>query len=66
MVDERRYASGPRRRREVLLEAIYELARIECCRLNGRLAPKFRQAVEALEALDAAEAAFTQEALTTR
>jgi hypothetical protein len=60
MIRERRNARGSQRRRDVLLEAIYELARIECCRLNGRLAPKFREAVEALEAFDAAEAAPVQ------
>lgn len=63
MISEKRNAKRPRRRRDVLLEAVYELARIECCRLTGRLAPKFRQAVEALEAFDAEEAALERREL---
>jgi hypothetical protein len=66
MISERRSTRGPRRRRDVLLEAIYELARIECCRLTGRPSPKFRQAVEALEAFDAAEAPRPQGELAAR
>jgi hypothetical protein len=66
MITDQRNARRPRRRRDVLLEAIYELARIECCRLRGGPSPKFRQAVEALEAFDAAEAAQARQELAMR
>jgi hypothetical protein len=58
MLTERK-PTRPRRQRDVLVETVYEIARIECRRLAGSPSAEFRKAVDALEAFDAAEAART-------
>ena len=57
MITEQRNPKRLRRQRDVLVEAVYELARIECRRLAGAPSAQFRAAVDALEEFDAAEAA---------
>jgi hypothetical protein len=57
MITEQRNPKRLRRQRDVLLEAVYEVARIECRRLTGAPSPEFRKVVDALEEFDAAEAA---------
>jgi hypothetical protein len=56
MITEQRNPKRLRRQRDVLLEEVYEVARIECRRLTGTPSPQFRKAVDALEEFDAAEA----------
>ena len=60
MISEQRNPKRLRRQRDVLLEAVYELARIECRRLAGSPSPEFRKAVDALEDFDAAERARSE------
>jgi hypothetical protein len=57
MITEQRNPKRLRRQRDVLVEAVYEIARIECRRLTGAPSAEFRRAVDALEDFDAAEAA---------
>jgi hypothetical protein len=66
MTNERRDPKRPRRHRDVLVETVYELARIECRRLAGAPSAEFRQAVDALEEFDATEAARTQKEYCAR
>jgi hypothetical protein len=56
MITDQRNPRRFRRHRDALLEAVYELARIECRRLTGVPAAEFQKAVEALEEFDMAEA----------
>jgi hypothetical protein len=49
--DPRRY----RRKRDALLERLYDAAKDERRRLAGQLSADFREAVDALEDLDASE-----------
>ena len=44
-----------RRKRDALLERLYDAAKDERRRLAGQLSAEFREAVDALEDLDAAE-----------
>jgi hypothetical protein len=60
MMTEQRNPRRFRRQRDVLLEAVYQIARIECRRLTGGPSPEFRNAVDALEEFDAAEATRSQ------
>ena len=62
MMTEQRNPRRLRRQRDVLLEAVYEVARIECRRLAGAPSSEFRKVVDALEEFDAAEAARGQNA----
>lgn len=55
-----------RRERDVLLEAVYQIARIECRRLVGVPSPEFRKAVDALEDYDAAQVTGNQRVCVTR
>lgn len=55
MTAERRDRKSLRRRRDELLEQLYDAARYERRRLADQLGIEFRVAVEALEALDAIE-----------
>jgi CheY-like chemotaxis protein len=54
MITEQRNPKRLRRQRDVLLEAVYEVARIECRRLTGSPSPAFRKTVDTLEEFDAA------------
>jgi hypothetical protein len=60
MISEQRNPKRLRRQRDVLLETVYEVARIECRRLTGSPSPEFRHAVDALEDFDAAERARSE------
>ena len=60
MITEQRNPKRLRRHRDVLVEAVYEIARIECRRLAGAPSAQFRKAVDALEEFDAAEASRTE------
>ena len=62
MITEHRNSGRLRRQRDVLLENVYEVARIECRRLAGAPSAEFRKVVDALEEFDAAEAARTRSA----
>jgi hypothetical protein len=66
MITEQRNPKRLRRQRDVLLEAIYEIARIECRRLTGAPSAEFRKAVDALEDFDAAAATRTENELSAR
>ena len=55
MASERRDSKHLRRQRDALLERLYDAAREERRRLAGQLSREFREAVDALEDLDAAE-----------
>lgn len=56
MITGQRNPYRSRRQRDVLVETVYEIARIECRRLAGAPSEEFRKAVDALEEFDAAEA----------
>jgi hypothetical protein len=60
MIREQHDPKRLRRQRDLLVEAVYELARIECRRLGGAPSAQFREAVDALEEFDAAEPARGQ------
>lgn len=60
MTTEQRNPKRLRRQRDVLLEAVYEVARIECRRLTGSPSPAFRKAVDTLEEFDATERARSE------
>ncbi len=63
MTVEKRDRKRLRRQRDELLEGLYELAKQERRRLSDQVSPEFREAVDALEDLDALEEEERQKAI---